>query len=284
MLAVLGTVAFVAAMVGLYFWAPWEKPSEVEWLTTYEVWADGMDATLANGATTRAACQAMYDEQVGSPPSERLRAVSAAGRGGCARLSVEGWQATQREVVRRLMAVHGVEVPPRQRPDYAEIAESSVGVRAKAYCWRPEAWAPFAEHYGVVRGGEEVWLKGIVDVDRNRIDLDPGVCATLGRYLNRVRPPALSYQNFELAEALVVLTHEAEHLKAPSASEPEVECYAVQHVRPLVRAAGWGAGFAEEIALHAWDIAYTQLPPHYRTPECRNGGRLDRNRQSSAWP
>ena len=157
-------------------------------------------------------------------------------------------------------------------------------MRAKVYCWDPLAWAPFSEQYAIVRGGEEVWLKGIADTARNRIDLDPGVCATLGRYLRRVRPPALSYQNFELAEALMVLTHEAEHLKAPSASEVDVECYAVQHVRPLLRAVGWGPQFANEIALHAWDISYTQLPPYYRTPACRNGGPLDRNRDSNAWP
>jgi len=56
------------------------------------------------------------------------------------------------------------------------------------------------------------------------------VCATPDRYLQRIRPSALSYENLDLAQALVVLTHRAEHLKAPSASEVDVEC-AVQHVR-----------------------------------------------------
>ena len=93
----------------------------------------------------------------------------------------------------------------------------------------------------------------------------------------------MTYQNFELAEALAVLTHQAEHLKAPSAAEAAVECYAVQHVRPLVREA-WGASFAHEIALHAWELSYLQLPPHFRTRECRNSGRLDRNPSSNAWP
>ena len=110
------------------------------------------------------------------------------------------------------------------------------------------------------------------------------MCATLDRFVRRIRPSALSYENLALAEALVVLTHQAEHLKAPSASEVDVECYAVQHVRPLIQATGWGEGFATEIALHAWELSYTQLPQQFRTPGCRNGGPLDRNLRSNAWP
>ena len=87
-----------------------------------------------------------------------------------------------------------------------------------------------------------------------------------------------------MAEGLMVLTHQAEHLKTPTASEAEVECHAVQHVRPLVRAAGWGAKYASELALQAWELSYQQLPPAFRTPACRNGGPLDRNPRSNAWP
>jgi hypothetical protein len=283
--AVLGTIAFMAGMIGLWFWAPWEKPTEVEWLVAYETWSDGMEATLAAGGSLRPSlCESMYDEEVGDPPKERLVPVSAAARTGCATPSPEGWRAAQARVVRSLIAAHGVEAPPRARPDYAEIAESAVGVRAKVYCWNPLTWPQFAEQYGILRGGEEIWLKGIADTARNRIDLDPRVCAALGRYKQRVRPIAISYQNFELAEALTVLTHEAERLKAPSASQIDLACYAVQHVRPLIEAAGWDADYQQEMALQAWDLGYTQLPPYFRTPDCRDGGRLDRNPQSNAWP
>ena len=99
-----------------------------------------------------------------------------------------------------------------------------------------------------------------------------------------MRPTALSYENFEMAQALMVVTHQAEHLKAPTASEAEVECSAVQHVRPLVRAAGWDAAYATEMASQAWELSYRQLPPAFRSPACRDGGPLDRNPRSSAWP
>jgi hypothetical protein len=232
---------------------------------------------------TRATCESTFDDSVGDPPRERLEATAAAARSGCAALSPTGWDEAEADVVRHLLTVHGALSPPRERRDLAEIADSSVGVRTSVRCWRPEAWAPFLEHYAIVRGGEQTSLKGVVDPARNRIDLDPGVCAILDQYLRRNRPTPLSYQNFELAEALALLTRHAEHLKDPAASEAALECYAVQHVRPLV-AAAWDDRFANEIALHAWEISYAQLPPAFRSAECRDGGDLDRNPSSSAWP
>jgi hypothetical protein len=228
-------------------------------------------------------CETTFDDEVGNPPKERLQRLSDTARRGCAALSRGGWRASEEGVVRSLMAAHDDLLPPRQRRDLATIAHSSVGMQPTVYCWRPDAWAAFSEQYAIVRGGEEASLKGIADTSRRRIDLDPGVCAALGRYLQRKRPSPLTYQNFELAEALSVLSHEAEHLKAPSASEAATECYAVQHVRPLVHEA-WGASFAHEIALHAWELSYLRLPPQFRSDGCRNGGRLDRNPSVNAWP
>lgn len=260
------------------------QPTESAWVVSYEEWSDGIAVSLDGGLPmSRVACEAAYDDEVGNPPKERLQPVSIAARGGCAALSRAGWRASETDVVRSLMAVHGGSLPPRPRRDLAEIGSASVGVRPSVFCWRPAAWTPFVEHYAIVRGGEEASLKGIADTERNRIDLDPGICAALGRYLQRERPSPLTYQNFELAEALEVLTHQREHLKAPAASEADVECYAVQHVRPLVRDV-WGRSFAQEIARHAWELSYLRLPPHFRTPECRDGGTLDRNPSSKAWP
>jgi hypothetical protein len=233
---------------------------------------------------SRTDCEAGFDGDVGEPPQERLQPVAAAARRSCATPTPAGWRKRKPDVVRALIDAHDDMLPPRRRPDVSEIASASVGVRPDVYCWQPAGWASFFEQYAIVRGGEETSLKGIADRTRNRIDLDPGVCSGLRWYLRRMRPTSLSYENFELAEALMVVTHQAEHLKAPTASEAEIECYAVQHVRPLVRSAGWGADYASEIALQAWELSYQQLPPAFRSPACREGGRLDRNPRSTAWP
>lgn len=271
-------------MIGLFAWSPWVEPTEVEWLTAYESWSDRTEASLAAGRTVRrAACEATFDDGVGDPPSERLQSTAAAARRGCAAQSPARWREVQADVVRSLIVAHEELAPPRRRRALSKVASSSVGVRPDVYCWQPTGWASFFEHYAIVRGGEEASLEGIADPAANRIDLGPRVCATLNDYLRRIRPLELSSQNLELAESLIVLTHQAEHLKAPSAAETEVECYALQHVRPLVRAA-WGPALAEEIALHGWEIAYPELPPQFRTKACRDGGPLDRNPRSSAWP
>jgi hypothetical protein len=260
------------------------KPTEVEWLNAYESWSDEIDSAFADGRTFfRAACEATFDDEVGDPPRERLQPTAAAARRGCAAQSLAGWRTSQADVVRSLLAVHGELLPPQKRPDVTEIVRTSVGVGPDVYCWQPPSWAELAPQYAIVRGGEVTSLDGIADAERNRIDLAPGVCATLDNYLRGVRPLKLSAQNLELAQALVVLAHQAEQFKAPAAPEAEIECYAIQHVRPLVRAA-WGPEFAEEIALHAWQIAYPRLPPQFRTRACRDGGPLDRNPSSNAWP
>jgi hypothetical protein len=284
---VLGTVALMAGLIALFHWSPWKGPSELDWLQTYEAWSERTEGTLAaDGGVTRAACEATFDDEVGDPPKDRLERAARAARRGCAALSPDGWQRAQSDVVRAIRDAHVEEAPapPRERQDFSELARPIAGVDAKVYCWRDVGWAPFVEQYAAVRADEVISLKGLADTEENRIDLEPAVCAVLGRYVRRIRPLHLSYENFALAEALVVLAHEAERLESPSASEAELECQAVQHVRPFIRAAGWGPSFAEEIALHAWDLGYTQLPPHYRTPQCRNRGPLDRHPNSDAWP
>lgn len=272
-------------MVGLYAWSPWVEPTEEEWLSSYEAWSDEIAGSLAEGRTVfRAACAATFDEQVGSPPTERLEAMAAAARRSCRSRSPGGWKASEVDVVRELLAAHSIELPPRKRLDIAEIAISRVPVELDAYCWQPLAWAELAPQYAILRGGEEVSLRGILDPVRSRIDLDPGVCATLAGYLRGVRPLRLSNQFLQLGEALSVLTHNAEHLRDPSASEAEVECWALQHVRALAAAADWDEEVVTEVALQAWQIAYPRLQAPFRSAECRDGGALDRNPGSDVWP
>jgi hypothetical protein len=275
----------VAGLIALFAWSPWDKATPVEWLGTYRAWSDGIDASLQTGLDiSRAECESTFDADVGEPPQELLQPVAAAARRRCAALSPDEWPNGRAGVVRALIDAHDDGVPPRRRDDVSDLASTTVGVRPAVYCWRPGGWGPFSEQHAIVLDDEEATVKGILDDEKNRIDLDPGVCAALDSYLRRIRPNELSYENLAMAEALMVVTHHAEHLKEPTASEAEVACAAVQHVRPLIRAAGWDAEYAYEMALQAWELSYQQLPPAYRSPGCREGGPLDRNPRSPAWP
>jgi hypothetical protein len=282
-LGVVGALALIVGLIALFAWSPWERPSEVDWLQSYEAWSERTEAALGDIALDEASCESAFDEEVGDPPTERLERMAGEARGGCASLSPDGWQRARSDAVRVIRDVHAAEAPPTQRRNLSELARSIAGREVKVYCWPPLSWATFIEHHALLRANEEISLRGMTDTAQNRIDLEPGVCATLRGYVRRYRPPALSTENFELAQALVILAHEAELLKSPSTSEIEAECYAVQHVRPLMRA-GWDPDYQAEIALQAWQLHYTQLPRFYRTPECRNGGPLDRNPGSDAWP
>ena len=285
MLGVLGFLTLVAALIALFAWSPWKEATEVEWLGTYRAWSDGIGAALPTGLViSRTECESTFDKQVGESAQERLRPVAAAARRGCAALTPVGWRNGKADVVHALIDAHDDLLPPRRRRDISDIAGAGVGVKPDVYCWQPTGWAPLSELYAIVRGGEETSLKGIADNTRNRIDLDPAVCSALRFYLHRMRPTSLSYENFEMADALMVVTHQAEHLKTPAASEAEVECHSVQQVRPLVRSAGWDAKYANELARQAWELSYQQLPPAFRSPACRDGGPLDRNPRSHAWP
>ena len=55
MLAVLGTVVLAASLIGLFAWSPWVKPSELEWLGTYETWSGGIEESL--DAVSRTTCE-----------------------------------------------------------------------------------------------------------------------------------------------------------------------------------------------------------------------------------
>lgn len=284
MIAILATALVAVGVITVFAWSPWVQPTEVEWLSDYEAWSDEIDAVVADGRTVfPAACEATFEEAVGSPPTERLRETAAVAVTACSDVTPRGRRAFEARVVRALMAVHGELLPPRPRPDLSEIVRTSVGVEPEVYCWPPAGWATFSEHHAIVRGGEVASLDGVGDPARRRVDLAPGACATLTRYVRGVRPLPLSSQNLQLAQALVVLTHEAEQLRSPTTSAAELECSALQHVRPLV-AAAWGPALANEIALLAWQVAYPRLSARFRSPECRDGGTLDRNPRSSMWP
>jgi hypothetical protein len=282
---VLVAVALMAGLIALFAWSPWERPSEVDWLVSYEEWSERTETSLNNGLDiARATCEEEFDDEVGNPPGERFPPVAEAARRGCTALTPEGWQRAQSDVVRAIRDVHAAEVPPSEVRDFSELARPIAGREAKVYCWTAPGWAQFFEHYVLVKGDDEVSLRGLADAAGNRIDVEPGVCIGLGRHVAKNRPPALSGENLRLARALIVLAHHAEHLGSPSASETQLECFAVQHVRPLMQERGWDPDYVREIVLQSWQLHYTQLPAQLRTPDCRDGGPLDRNPGSELWP
>jgi hypothetical protein len=248
-----------------------EGKRELDWIEALGTW-------VAPGRAP-ASCPADLEQSVGEPPTTRLDPVYAAARDGC-----DDWGSVLWAIQSGLIDAHRGEATTTFEPKLSRVAAGSVGRRTTTHCWREEDWETLSEQYAAL-GREEFWLAGLASPSAGRIDLSSHVCDRLRPFLEEGRLPSLiSFEAYELSEALVVLAHEAEHLRRPGASEADVECRALQRVRGLVRAEGHGAELQNELALLAWDIGYPENLEEYRTERCADGGPLDLHPDSSAWP
>lgn len=80
----------------------------------------------------------------------------------------------------------------------------------------------------------------------------------------------------EVIGALAVATHEAGHINAPSQSEPEVECTALQTLPDFARALGASDSEAAWTQKPAVDY-YNGRPWDYKSFKCHDGGEYDLN-------
>jgi hypothetical protein len=117
--------------------------------------------------------------------------------------------------------------------------------------------------------------------------LQRGICESLHDYTRALKSGVACLlpcaRPLEVAWSLNTLAHESYHL-AGVRNEAETECYALQAIDFAARRLGAAPEQARAVA----DLALRQLPqrmpPGYRSPECRNGGKYDLLRDSAVWP
>jgi hypothetical protein len=185
---------------------------------------------------------------------------------------------------RTLPVRSGLTDESRIEPTLGRMASRIAGHRVRLSCWSEDDWEVVSAEWQAQGGREDWWPAGFADPSTNSAHLSSHVCRPLSRFVYGRHEPFGNTQSLELAEALVVLAHEAEHLYDPEASEARVECLAMQDVRELVTRSGRSGSYASEMAGLAYDIAYPHLDSTYRSRHCRNGGRLDRHPDSEIWP
>lgn len=274
----LGTVAalaLLAAAVVVGALEPWkskERAHEIAWLEAFTAWSRGADGT--------ASCAASYDAEVGEPP-RRLAGADRLAKDGCA----TGDVAEARDAVIALLTEERRRSSaPAQSFELARYAAPLAGVRSpKVYCWADPDWTELNEDWSLVER-EEFRVAGFADPETHSMHLAPYVCEPLHRFFGGDYAPYLNEESLTLADALVVLAHEAEHQRSPDAFEDEVECVALQRVRDLVRAAGRGKPYEELMAGLAWDVGYPDMPEEYRTENCRDGSDLDVRPETHVFP
>jgi hypothetical protein len=123
-------------------------------------------------------------------------------------------------------------------------------------------------------------------------DLKRGICLELARFGEKRRqekfdcvhdPLACDFGVLKSIHALQTLAHEGWHL-AGHADEATAECYALQRIAFVAAALGAPLEQGVELARAAYVVLYPQMPEQYRSSECRDGGSLDLNPESSVFP
>lgn len=114
----------------------------------------------------------------------------------------------------------------------------------------------------------------------NFTDLDQETCSTLDRFADGKTGPN---DEPKVARALHVLAHESSHL-AGVRDEAAADCYGLQRTALAAGDLGADPAEAERLARIALEERAITAPPDYRSPECHDGGALDLDPGSSAWP
>ena len=291
LLTLLATIVIGATVIGGSVWAPWESDTaerERAWVAAYVAWFDRVDAAIAsNNPMSVAECERRFRARVGEPPTGRLEPAAEAAARSCAGLpsydAGAAWLDGFDVVASKVTSAHEMDARPVYEADLSAVAGRIAGKTARVHCWDEDDWLAYSQQAALLYG-IEFWPIGLATPASARIDLAHSGCEPLRSFYRSSYAPTLSTQSYELAEALVLLAHEAEHIRTPGASEAVVECHAMQRVRGLVRDRGHGLHYQAEMAGLAWEVGYPLQLDGYRTDACFSGGPLDLDADSKNWP
>lgn len=286
--------------------------AEFEWTERLYTWLLRLEGSLnADPAFTFIrSCETSLREEVGPPPSVRVRPLRREASTACmhfrrgaafylARASAakgdrefeRGFQlrdallekiqvAALVDVNRPLPAVAVWDRRSRIELTLSRVASEVAGKRIEARCWTRADWAQLEQQVGLFSGPEVGGLVGYADFGAARVHLSPSVCKPLVDFAYRkVWPDARE----DLAFAFGVLAHEAQHAVGIE-SERVAECRGMQQLRQVARGLGATDAAAAEAARLYWEVIYPSALPSYQSRECRNGGRLDLRPDSDVWP
>ena len=296
----------------------WASRAELRWLRAVGAWENEVvDAArrvpetarangLASALTPLTHCGDLLRNDVGPPPTARLTFPYNLLRRSCGEWRSAGEEAlatdaddpsaARRRAARAVSLLRHADslLPPgelrrlprgapsvrvsRVVPTFASIASTLARKRAEVRCWSTHDWPRLVreeKEYSVSRVDERA--VGITSLTARRINLHPKVCATLRQLA--------SHEHVEVrraAFAVQVLAHEAQHA-AGVADEATADCYGMQSIARTAQLLGLGRAYGDRLATAYWR-RWPALPKIYRSPQCRNGGRLDLHRSSARWP
>ena len=335
-------VAVVVAIVVLAGCGGSNEPSgalskgELRWVRDAAEWSDAFDerlfaaGRLQSGVLTdpehsrgqylvrlRALerCSGELAEELGDPPSERLRPGAAALRTACRQIArfaqadarslralepddflasqaaiaagLNGLREARRRIgtllldARPLRREVGLEGVSRVDPELTAAAVSLVARDVEVRCWSPDDWERLVDELTAYTAGELTIenTAAFASPESARVHLQLADCDAL------VDVAAGREVDDEGARSsLVAFTHELQHLVSEQSGEAATECAALQTAERVGGLLGIPAATSRRLVLDYLDEDYADLPDEYRSPACHDGGALDLHPGSARWP
>lgn len=183
---------------------------------------------------------------------------------------------------RRLPRLGGTTGRSRIEPLFSRVASAVVDRPVEVICWSRREWPKARKEWGAYMGTTD--FGAFADYNADRAYLSPQYCEGIVDLAYRKRRPASGIDHEKIADGVLTLAHEAEHLVAAAAGEAETECYAMQDIRRVAMLLGASPRYAGGLAELYWEELYEAQPDTYVSPDCHDGGPWDRNDASSVWP
>ena len=150
-------------------------------------------------------------------------------------------------------------------------------------CWSKDEWRFVTKEWATYIGSGDIL--GFVHSTRPRTSVAPRICKQLAGLMYHDERPTEGEQMWRKAEAVAVLSHEAEHMRnGLRASEAVTECQGMQRMRRLARLMGSSKDYADLLAERYWGDLYRFNLGNYKTADCHDGGTLDLRPGTDVWP
>jgi hypothetical protein len=168
-------------------------------------------------------------------------------------------------------------------PLYGRVVSTLAGRKTLVFCWSQADWATrLAERRARWPDADPLgpW-RAYTSLELPSVHLSPEVCAQLA-HVTRADSLGRAGSVDAVAWAVHALAHEAAHARG-ILNEATAECYGLQTTADVAMQLGRSRKDADYLAAVYWKHWYVWLGDHWRSSECRRGGRLDVHRRGQ-WP
>lgn len=172
----------------------------------------------------------------------------------------------------------------RVDPLFSRVVSRLSRREAQVHCWSQADWAKRAAEWAArwPQLGELGPWRAYSFAHSATVHLSPAICALLHAFVPLDLPVSRSARPYALAWAVQALAHESVHLRG-IASEVKADCFGMQSIDEAMLELGRSRSEGRYLASAYWKYWYQAHGPDIRSPDCRNGGRLDLS-LSPLWP